>query len=50
LSSLLHGVHAADPGSLAAAVAALLVVGATAALVPARRASRTDPVLVLRQE
>jgi ABC-type antimicrobial peptide transport system permease subunit len=50
LSSLLYGVQAADPGALAAAVLALLLVGATAALIPARRASRTDPVLVLRQE
>ena len=50
LSSLLYGVEAADPAALGAAVLALLVVGAAAALVPARRASRTDPVLALRQE
>jgi putative ABC transport system permease protein len=50
LSSLLYGVEAADPASLGAAVLALLAIGALAALVPARRASRTDPVLVLRQE
>ncbi len=50
LSSLLYGVEATDPAALAAAVIALLGVGALAALIPARRASRTDPVLVLRQE
>jgi ABC-type antimicrobial peptide transport system permease subunit len=50
LSSLLYGVDAADPQALAAAVMALVVVGSVAAFIPARRASRTDPVLVLRQE
>lgn len=50
LSSLLYGVRPADPVALAAAVAALLAVGSLAAFVPARRASRTDPVAVLRQE
>ena len=49
LSSLLYGVEATDPVALAAAVAVLLVVGMLAAFVPARRASRTDPALVLRQ-
>jgi putative ABC transport system permease protein len=50
LSSFLYGVGAADPTALAGAVAALLAVGALAAFVPARRASRTDPVLALRQQ
>ena len=50
LSSLLYGVGAADPQALGAAVGALLLVGSLAALVPARRASRTDPALVLRQQ
>jgi len=50
LSSLLYGVGAHDPMALAAAVLALLLVGSLAALVPARRASRTDPVSVLREE
>lgn len=50
LSSLLYGVEAADPAALTSAVLALLAIGGLAALVPARRASRTDPVLVLRQE
>jgi ABC-type antimicrobial peptide transport system permease subunit len=50
LSSLLYGVSATDPRVLAGAVLALLAVGALAAFVPARRASRTDPASVLRQE
>ncbi len=50
LSSLLYGVEAADPQALGAAVVALVAVGTLAAFIPARRASRTDPVLVLRQE
>ncbi len=50
LGSLLYGVGATDPRALAGAVVALLAVGALAAFVPARRASRTDPASVLRQE
>jgi putative ABC transport system permease protein len=50
LASLLYGVGATDPRALAGAVLALLAVGALAAFVPARRASRTDPARVLRQE
>lgn len=50
LSSLLYGVGATDPQALAGAVAALLVVGALAALSPALRASRTDPASVLRNQ
>jgi putative ABC transport system permease protein len=50
LSSLLYGIGAADPAALAGAVAALLVVGALASFVPARRASRIDPVLALREQ
>lgn len=50
LSSLLYGVRASDPVALAGGVAALLVAGTVAALIPARRASRTDPLTVLRQQ
>lgn len=50
LSSLLYGVRAADPLALAAAVITLLMVGSLAAFIPARRAARTDPVAVLRQQ
>jgi predicted permease len=50
LASLLYGVGAADPQVLAGAVAVLVVAGAFAAFIPARRASRTDPAFVLRQQ
>ncbi len=49
LSTLLYGVTATDPVSLASAIAVLLVVGVLAAFVPARRASLTDPAAILRQ-
>jgi predicted permease len=50
IGSLLYGVGAADPLALAAASAVLLLVGLLAAFVPAYRASRTHPALVLREE
>jgi len=49
LSSLLYGVEATDPQALAGAVLVLLAAGSLAAFIPARRASRTDPVAALRQ-
>ena len=49
LAALLHGVAPTDPLSLTAAVAALLLVGALAAAIPARRASLTDPAIVLKE-
>jgi ABC-type antimicrobial peptide transport system permease subunit len=50
LTSLLYGVEATDPVALAGAVAVLLIVGMLAAFMPARRASLTDPAVVLRQQ
>ena len=49
LATLLYGIDATDPLSMAGAVAVLLAVGVIAAFVPARRASRTNPAIVLRQ-
>lgn len=49
LSSLLYDVRTTDPLALAGAVLLLLAVGVSAALIPARRASLTDPAVVLRQ-
>jgi ABC-type antimicrobial peptide transport system permease subunit len=48
--SLLFGVEAGDPLALAAAAALLTVVMLGAAYIPARRASRVDPMSVLRYE
>jgi ABC-type antimicrobial peptide transport system permease subunit len=50
LGSLLYGVSAVDPVALAAAGAALLVVGLVAAFVPARRAGLTSPAVTLRAQ
>ena len=46
---LLFGVRSTDPMSFIASVLVLLVVAACAAWVPARRASRQDPMVALRQ-
>jgi ABC-type lipoprotein release transport system permease subunit len=43
-------VGRADPAALAGAVLTLMTIGGLAAFVPARRASRTDPAVVLRQQ
>jgi predicted permease len=50
IGSQLHGVSAADPAALAAALAVLGLSAVVAALVPALRASRVAPVVALREE
>jgi predicted permease len=50
ISSMLVGVSAFDPVSLSAAVALLMVTAAVAALFPAWRAARVDPMVALRAE
>lgn len=50
LSALLFQVSPSDPVSLGGACLALLLVGGLAAYVPARRATRIDPVQALRAE
>ena len=50
LSAFLYGVNSTDPVAIVAAAITLLAVGIAAALVPALRASRTDPALVLREQ
>ena len=49
-SSWLYEVRASDPLILAGALAIVLVVTVCATLIPARRASRTDPAHALRAE
>jgi ABC-type antimicrobial peptide transport system permease subunit len=50
LASLLYGLTARDPLTLVAAAIVLLAVATIAALLPAWRASRTDPMTALRYE
>jgi predicted permease len=50
VSSLLFGLDAHDPATLAAAGATLVLVAVAAAWLPARRASRLDPASVLREQ
>jgi putative ABC transport system permease protein len=49
LATLLYGVRPEDTAALAAACVALVMVAAVASLIPAWRASRTDPAVVLRE-
>jgi putative ABC transport system permease protein len=50
MSSLLFGVHTADPATFAVIVLLLMVVSLVACYLPARRAARIDPLIALRAE
>ena len=46
----LYGVGAADPAALIAAVTVLALTGLAATLVPALKASRVDPAVIMREQ
>lgn len=50
LASMLFEVRANDPLTLAVMAVLLTVIAATACFVPARRATRVDPIIALRQD
>ena len=50
MSSLLFGVSATDPATLTAISLLLIGVAALASYIPARRATKVDPLIALRYE
>ena len=50
LETLMFGVTAADPAVLVSTALLFVVLGATAGLIPGRRASRVDPLVALRED
>jgi putative ABC transport system permease protein len=50
VASILYGVTPSDPLTFATVASILVVLGLVACYLPARRATRIDPVMVLREE
>ena len=50
MSKLLYGVAPTDAATYAEVAALLAFIGLAACWIPARRASRVDPITVLREE
>ena len=50
VESFLYGMKSSDPAALGSAVALMALVAAAAGYLPARRASRVDPMVALRDE
>ena len=50
LASLLFGVRPSDPVTIGAVVTLIAAVALVACYIPARMATRVDPMIVLREE
>jgi putative ABC transport system permease protein len=50
VASILYGVGASDPMTFVTVAALLVVLGLVACYLPARRATRIDPIVVLREK
>src|ERR1700676_2055010 len=50
ISTLLFGIHPTDPFAFSASALALLATALLASYLPARRATRVDPITILRRE